>query len=59
LARGREIVKVDVGRYGKYYGVGTNKSRAKAAATKIALKLIKDENLFIQDRDASKIMLLC
>lgn len=58
-ARGREIVRCEVGPYGNYFGVGTNKQRAKEAAAKIALKLIKEENDFIKNRDASKIMLLC
>jgi len=58
-ARGREIVRVNVGPYGHYFGVGTSRRRAKNAAAKIALKLIKEEDLFIRNRDATKIMLLC
>lgn len=48
-----------MGRFGKYFGMGTTYPRAKEAATKLALKLIKEETDFIKDRDATKIMLLC
>ena len=52
------MCKVSVGHYGHYFGVGTSRAAAKNAAAKLALKLIKEENLFIKDRDATKIMLL-
>lgn len=43
---------------GKYIGMGTNRTRARDVAAKLALKLIKDETQFIKNRDASRIMLL-
>jgi len=58
-ARGRDAMKITVGPHGSYFGAGTNITRAREAAAKVALKMIKEEDLFIKDRDASKIMMLC
>lgn len=52
-------MKITVGPHGNYFGAGTNLTRARFAAAKIALKMIKEEELFIKDRDATRIMLLC
>ena len=52
-------MKIAVGPHCHYFGAGTKLTRARDTALKIALKMIKEEDLFLKDRDASKIMMMC
>jgi hypothetical protein len=53
------MMKVTVGEHGHYFGAGTNVFRAKEAAGKIALKMIREEEAFTKDRSgATELMLM-
>jgi hypothetical protein len=52
------MIKISVGPYGHYYGVGTSYTRAKLAAAKIALKMIKEDDEFMEGRGDNHTLLM-
>lgn len=57
-SRGRELMKIKIEGQGHYYGAGTTVARAREAAAKLALKIIKDEDSFTKDMTNDRLLLM-